>query len=134
MDVPMTTAKEADRPENEKLLHLVDLPDDVLRLVLKPWHQGVAGTCRRLRVLTLSQIKTRCLTHRSEQLDEGLTSLSALPALSHLSVTGHVDSMRLAVKSCGPLSLLMHLTSFEMAAKQEPIVTVRHQKTSQCAL
>jgi hypothetical protein len=50
-----------------------------------------------------------------QRLDEGLTCLAALPALTHLSITGDRDYLQAAVSACGPLSRLTQLTRFEMA-------------------
>jgi hypothetical protein len=45
--------------EDEAPLGLMDLPDDVLRLILSPQHCGAASTCHRMRALVLSKVHKR---------------------------------------------------------------------------
>lgn len=79
-----------DAPELEgDAHHLLDLPDEVLRLIVGPKYCPAATTCRHLR--TMSQQATerlviQCSELRPHLLAEKLDFARSLPALRDLSI------------------------------------------------
>jgi hypothetical protein len=95
-------------PYIEAPLSLTDLPDDLLRLILKPQHRGAARACRQLRTLTLATVHTRCIRYSGEHcLDQGLACAAALPSLTQLSISVERDDLHTAVTTCHPLTQCM---------------------------
>lgn len=103
-------------PLAEPGVHLLELPNDVLSLILRmrtPPSRAAASTCRRLRALQLSLITTRtlkCSPHTWQT--EALRTLHSLPNLRSLTVAS-------ISRSCDfePIPTLPHLTALHLLAK-----------------
>jgi hypothetical protein len=104
--------QQADRPAAGMQPQLVDLTDDLLRLVLRPQHIGAASTCHRFRTIILASIQERCIKFPTSE--EVRYTPECRPYCQPLCTCAEPASAPCLPFALEPLSRLTQLTKLEI--------------------